>query len=459
MIDSAPSSALAAPERTHRDRDLSSCVWDGVSFSVMVGLGEAYVPAFVLAIGLGEVVAGLIATLPMLAGALFQLVTPIAVRALRSYRRWVVACACLQALSFVPLVVGALAGSIGLGWVVFATVAYWGFGMATSPAWNAWVTSLVPPALRARFFAKRTRAAQAALLLSITSAGLLLDWGQSNGGTLPLFAVLFATAIAARLISANFLSRQSEAPQLAATHRTLPPREILASVRSAGSGRVLAYLLGMQAAVNVASSFFTPYMLGPLQMSYLEFMTLTAAAFAARVIVMPLLGRVVQQRGTHLLLWWGAIGIVPLPVLWLVSNDFTYLLALQVFAGSAWAALEFATLLSFFEGIADRDRASVLSAFNLGNALAVALGAVIGSQLHGGIEGSADSYIWLFVVSSLARLAMLAILRGTPTVQHAVDLQLRTLAVRPSAGAVDRPIRATVGPASEPPAAEPRDEA
>ena len=62
----------------------------------MVGLGETYIPAFVLAAGLGEVAAGLIATLPPLAGAVFQLVTPLAVRHLHSYRRWVVACAALQ---------------------------------------------------------------------------------------------------------------------------------------------------------------------------------------------------------------------------------------------------------------------------------------------------------------------------------------------------------------------------
>ena len=49
--------------------------------------------------------------------------------------------------------------------------------------------------------------------------------------------------------------------------------------------------------------------------------------------------------------------------------------------GTAWAALEFATMLSFFEGIADRDRARVLSAFNLANASAVAIGALVGSQI------------------------------------------------------------------------------
>ena len=74
-------------------RDLRAIIGDGVAFSVMVGAGESYIPAFALAAGLGEITAGLVATLPMLVGAAFQLVSPAAVRRLGSQRRWVVLCA------------------------------------------------------------------------------------------------------------------------------------------------------------------------------------------------------------------------------------------------------------------------------------------------------------------------------------------------------------------------------
>lgn len=166
------------PAPPHRERDLRAITADGVFFSVMVGLGEAYVPAFALAVGLGEVVAGLVATVPMLAGAVLQLVTPLAVRKLGSYRRWVVICARLQALSFLPLIAGAASGELSLLWVGIATVGYWGFGMSTGPAWNAWVTSLVPAQARAGFFARRTRAAQAGLFVGLLLGGLALEAGR-----------------------------------------------------------------------------------------------------------------------------------------------------------------------------------------------------------------------------------------------------------------------------------------
>ena len=80
-------------------RDLRLMVSEGVAFSFMVGAGEAYVPAFALAAGHGDAAAGLVATLPMGAGALLQLVTPWGVARLRSHRRWVVLAATGQALA------------------------------------------------------------------------------------------------------------------------------------------------------------------------------------------------------------------------------------------------------------------------------------------------------------------------------------------------------------------------
>jgi MFS family permease len=216
-------------------------------------------------------------------------------------------------------------------------------------------------------------------------------------------------------------------------------------VRRPQTLRLLAYLLVMQATVNLAAPYFTPFMLGPLGLSYGGFMVLTAAAFAARVAVLPALGRVVERRGARALMGFGAAGIVPLPALWLVSHDFAYLLALQGLAGFAWAAVELATLLSFFEGISDRARASVLTVYNLLSALAVAAGAAVGASLLGWLGGSGAAYGILFAVSSAARLLALPLLKHSAMAgpEH-VDLQLRTLAVRPSAGAVQRPVLPTL---------------
>ena len=45
---------------------------DGFAFSIMVGIGETYLPAFMLTAGRGEMAAALIATIPMMTGSLLQ---------------------------------------------------------------------------------------------------------------------------------------------------------------------------------------------------------------------------------------------------------------------------------------------------------------------------------------------------------------------------------------------------
>jgi len=50
-------------------RTLRVITAEGMASAVMVGTGETYVAAFVLALGFGRVVAGLVASVPLLAGA------------------------------------------------------------------------------------------------------------------------------------------------------------------------------------------------------------------------------------------------------------------------------------------------------------------------------------------------------------------------------------------------------
>lgn len=432
--------------------DLRSMSADGAAFSVMVGVGETYLVPFALALGIAAGQASLLATLPILAGSLLQLVAPLGVRRLGSYRRWVVGCAALQALCFAPLLVAALRGAAP-PLVLFAVgAAYWGFGMATGPAWNAWVGTIVPARLRARFFARRARLAQLALLIGIVAGGYGLELGKQQGHVFTAFAALFAAAGLARLVSSRFLAGMSETPGLALRLEAIHVRGVLRQLRGRDAGRIVAWLLAMQVVVNVAAPFFAPYMLGPLGLSYDGFMLLTATSFVSRVAVLPLLGRLAERGRAARLLRLGALGIVPLPALWLVSDDFGYLVALQAFAGCAWAAVELATLLVFFDALEQETRTSVLALYNVGSAAAVALGSLLGAGLFVALGANAAAYAALFAVSSIARMATLPLLRAVgPPKPGSPTGELDTLAIRPSLGALQRPILSSLGPIGEQP--------
>lgn len=386
---------------------------DGASFSLMVGLGETYLAAFVLALGLGEVAAGLVTTIPLVCGALLQLSSPYGVRKLRSHRKWVVACAFLQACSFLPLAAAAIAGSIPPVWLFLVAAVYWGAGLATGPAWNTWAGRVVPPEVRASFFARRTRISQAGVLIGFVAGGVGLQAGLAFGKPLLAFAALFAVASACRFLSASFLFRQSEPPFAGQEHRRVSVRELFRRGRR-GEGALLSYLLCVQMAVMISGPYFTPYMLRHLKLTYIEFVILIGTSFLAKIVALPALGRFAQRFGARQLLWLGGAGIVPVAGLWLVSQSFVWLVVVQWFGGFAWAAYELAMFLLFFEAIRPEERTSVLTTFNLANSLATAGGSILGGLILAGLGENPHAYLTLFAATTIARLASLIPLARVP---------------------------------------------
>jgi MFS family permease len=376
----------------------------------MVGMGESYLPAFVLAMGMGQVAAGLITTIPLLAGAVLQLISPAAVRLLGSHRRWVVICAALQATSFLPLAVAALVGRLPVVVAFALTAVYWGAGLGTSPAWSTWVATLVPGRLRPSYFARRTRICQIATLTGFVIGGFALEWGASVDRRLPVFALLFISASLCRVLSTSLLARQSEPRGVPNGHRQVSLREFFGRIRHAGDGRLLVYLLSVQAAAQIAGPYFAPYMLRSINFSYVTYVSLIAVSFAAKAVALPALGTLARRFGPRRLLWLGGVGIVPLSGLWLISNSLPFLILVQFLAGVTWAAYELAMFLLFLETIPSEERTSMLTNFNFANSLATVSGSLVGGALLLGFGKQPETYLLIFGLSSVARALTLVFL-------------------------------------------------
>jgi MFS family permease len=424
------------------------CGWiDGTCFSLMVGSGETYLAAFVLALNMGEVTAGLITSLPMLAGAVMQLVSPAMVRRLGSHRLWVVINAAIQAASFIPLVTAAIIGSIP-EWALFAVAAiYWGSGMATGPAWNTWIGTLVPQRIRAHYFGRRSRAAHIAVLVGIVGGGIVLHEFAEAHRTLIAFAIVFATAGIARFVSAHFLARHTEPIKPDQRHRMVPARELLARFRHKPDGRLLLYMLAVQTAVQVSGPYFTPFMLGNMKMTYFNYLLLIATAYCARILLVPRWGAVARRVGTMRVLWVAGTALIPLSSLWLISQNITFLFCVQLASGTIWGAYELATLLLLFETIAEEERTSVLTTFNLANAAATVIGSTIGGSLLHALGTDRTAYLTIFGLSGCLRLMTISLLipavrsfkpRDLP--QRPIPVPTRVVSVRPEFADSERPI-------------------
>jgi MFS family permease len=388
-------------------RDLRCSIADGSLFSVMVGIGETYFPAFVLALGMGEIASGLVASVPLLIGAVLQLISPYAVARLGSNRRWVITCVTLQAVSFLPLVAAALSGTASVLLVFGAVSLYWGAGLGAGPAWNTWMETVVPQRVRAPFFAMRTRFGQASVLLGFVLGGIALQYGKNTGYILWAFSAVFAIAGICRFLSARYLSYQSEIQTVREAQRNVPTLELFRRIRRGGSERVLLYFLAVQVMVQISGPYFSPFMLGQLKISYLEYMMLLATSFLGKIVMLPINGKLAARFGAMRLLWFGGIGIIPVSGLWLyVGNSYPALMALQFFAGVVF--------LLFFETVRRDERTSILTTFNLANQSALVLGAVLGGAILKFLGECPQAYLVLFAVSSFGRAISLIVLRVSP---------------------------------------------
>jgi MFS family permease len=209
---------------------------------------------------------------------------------------------------------------------------------------------------------------------------------------------------------------------------------------------MLAYLLSVQTGVHVAAPFFTPYMLGEhaLHLSYGAYTALIAASFISKILALPWLGHFAARYGARRLLRFAGVAVVPLPALWTFSNDYGFLLAIQLFSGIAWGAHELATFLLFFDAIRPEERTRVLTWFNLASASAMVAGATAGAWLLDQWGANLPGYATLFWISAGGRALSLPLLAWMPddVKLDAPPPAMRILMARPSSGSVERPVLA-----------------
>jgi MFS family permease len=392
---------------------------DAAAFSLMVGCGETYIPAFALALGLGPVAAGMMASVPVLVGAIFQLITPLAVARLGTNRGWCIVCTSVQAVSFVPFAWWAIRGHATLAELLVAASVYWSAGMAGAPAWNTWMGTLIPEGMRTAYFANRNRLGQFGVFVGFVLGGLILQWGEGNGVTLLAFAGLFIAAGICRLISTIMLVSCRDIGDVGATHHAAGSlagwvNDLGCTVRrmaNSSSGPLVTYLCCLVFTAQFSAPYFTPYMLRERGFSYHAFMLVVATSFLAKALFLPSLGRLGSRIGSLGLLWAGGLSVIPLSLFWLFSADVAYLVAVQVLAGGCWACWELAVALLFFDAVPHRDRTGVITVYNLGLAIATVAGAASGGLLLRTLGEDSRAYVTVFAVSSLLRLATVPLLR------------------------------------------------
>ena len=349
----------------------------------MAGGAETYLSAFALFLRASTSQIALVATVPPLAGAFFQFLAAWLGHISGRRKPVILAGAVLQMLVWLPLLVlPVLFPQYAIALLVICLVFYYAGSNLAAPLWASLMGDLVPERKRGRFFGRRTRLATITSFISLAVAGAILYVFDRIDHTWLGFAVVFGAAALARLVSVYHLKCMHEPEKQGSV---LPgfqvSRQWLQSLHHSHALRFSLYLVCMQAAVGVSAPFFAVYLLRDLQYNYIQFMANTGTAVMMQFLMLNTWGRISDVFGNRLILVTTGSMIPFLPLLWLVSGNFWYLIGVQVVSGFAWAGFSLSAGNFLYDLIPGARRATAMAFHNVFVAIGVFLGGMLGAFL------------------------------------------------------------------------------
>lgn len=419
-----PSSESVRKTRSHPVRNsLNVSLKDSVASSVMTGLVDQFLTAFAIFLRATSVQIGWLNGIPQLLGGLFQIVS-VWFGGYWPRHRLIVVGAGIQTLSLVAMTALALPFAwpmeTRIGLLVLAAVIYHTASNFAQPHWRALMGNLVPARLRGRYFGVRSRLAMATSFLAFLGGGMLLNGSARLGWESLGFTALFFIAMLGRGLSTRYLHQMHD-PHEPDPARLRGLRHTIGSLKRAFSDPVFRrftfFLAGMQCMVALSAPFFAVYMLRDLEFTYWMFTMNTGASILVQFVMLRYWGRIADRLGNRYVMALGATLIPFLPVFWLFSDWFWYLIGVQVISGVAWSGFTLATSNYLYDlKPQDSEFAGYAALQSAIGASAVFVGAITGGYLISWVPEALvigdwrwpiERPIWvIFVISAVLRGAV-----------------------------------------------------
>lgn len=450
------------PQRKQKLRKTLRCSQqEAFASATMTGAGDNFLNAFAIHLQATALQMGWLTAIPQLFGALAQVFSVWLGNWVRR-KPLVVAVAVLHAFVVAGMALLAvydgqvsLNGS-GVGWLILLAVGYFVCLNLIQPHWRAWMGALVPARRRGKFFATRTRLTMIASLLVFVLGGIALSVSDSLGRVWVGFALLFLVAALGRLVSAYLLGRMHDPLQEPADNTRellLSWRHVLESLRDAQFRHYSFFVAAMQGSVAVSAPFFAVYMLTDLQFTYLQYSLNSIASIATQFVMLRHWGQIADRFGNHLVLVLCSCMIPVVPLLWLVSPNFYYLILVQVISGLCWSGFTLCAINYLYDIRPHQTNFALYAAIQSATtALAVFGGGLLGGYVarHVGdiaalLEGfwQPRSVLYLvFVTSGLLRILVVAgflPLLKEPTIRrrpHLLEVVVRVVRYNAISGVV-----------------------
>lgn len=400
------------------EKSLNHSIKDGISFAIMGGVSENYFSAYAIFLKATAPQIGLLASVPPLLASFAQMLSVWLGQVTGQRRGIIVAGALLQvaALSCIALLPHLLSRWSFAALLASVVIYLIGPNMG-APQWGSQMGTIVPEAIRGRFFARRTRLSSISSFSALIAGGIILQSFASLGHTWLGFLTVFLIGMGARSVSAWHLHQVYDPPRprfesLPQERDGFPTPALLR--QNPNFLRFSIFFACMQASVAVSGPFVVVYLLRDLHYSYIQLMCNTGASVLMQFMVLSRWGRLADLFGNRIILRVTGFSIPLIPVLWVLSADFWYLLLVQMVSGLVWSGFSLSASNYLFDLTPQAKRGGMMAMHNLNSSIAIFMGASFGGYLalhlpqHLALAGIdlrwRSVYYGVFVCSALIRV-------------------------------------------------------
>jgi MFS family permease len=405
-------------------------------------MAENYFCAFLLALGVSSIVAGMSVIIAQFVGVCFQLIfTRFFFQNLPIKKRLLIFLA-LQSMTLLGLMYAAWIDLRQFFILVSILGLYWGSVLTLNPPWNKLMGLTVPKNFLLKFFTIRNQFGQISVLIGLVISGFLLSQTTQE---LHIFMVIFGTGFLLKAFSWLEVAWHHRDEEIGPLKKPeIGIRDFLRRLKGTDQGSLIFFLFFFFISVHSASPYFTPYMLNVLKFSYFEYMMVISISFIGRIITFKLLQARAKPRQINGILMFSVIGISSSPLFWSLSQNYGWILFVEFLSGCYWAGFELATTMTYYKKIADHERTRVMSYISFFNVSGMTVGCLLGAAfmkyLPSAWMPAGDRYLSLFIVASCARLFVVLFLphvdiRGQlPTVMSFTMRTGMAVLIKPVAG-------------------------
>lgn len=407
---------LDREEETLKRRTLKHNVASSGIFSVMSAISDNFVNPLAIYLGASPNLIGYLKSIPQLIAPFFQIMSASITDKLKNRKKIVLASILLQALIFIPAIMVAL--YFRNPWLVLLVFGFHAlFGSFLTPPFSSWLGDIVEPEIRGKYFGFSNKVSGFVSVVSLITAGIILQFFTDRGAVFVGFAVIFLIAGLARLASAYFVGKMHEPKYVVEKEHYFSFGAFLKNgLTKTDFGRYTLFISAVLLAANLAGPFFAIYMLRDLHFTFLQLTMVTLVSGTITFLVMTYWGKYADIFGNRTILAVTGFLIPVTALLWMFSDNFYYILFIQVVGGFAWAGFNLSAGNYFFDTVRPEKRARAAAYFNIINGIGIFVGVTIGGFLLtflGNFTFSAAEPIFnsrfkvLFLVSTIARLLVM----------------------------------------------------